>query len=350
MESRSTESATAESKDAALAELRACRTHLATEEATRSRLGYLQLAKNGPTATEADQVFAELAHAKFCNPRRIAVSWPAPTESVERRKQREQAAAARKAAATAAAADKVKAKGVWEPTQVGPHLGLIVDLQRGEFRAPEEKLVPLAKVARSLLGHAASNMRWLPARQLASFAGKAQFLYVAITPARFFSRDLHCVLATRQGWGGRVKMTNQLRRDLEWWTQVPAHHNGRSMYMHVETAYLHADSSSYGWELVLNNNNAYDARGFWYEDDRAHHITWKELRAVRHAVESFLPQPIAAVPEFVDLRDWYTISRDAYRRRFYGASPPPKFWSISPRESSATWSVSATLTEWLRQA
>eukprot|EP00873_Tetraselmis_striata_P015540 jgi/Tetstr1/435804/TSEL_024693.t1 len=28
--------------------------------------------------------------------------------------------------------------GVWEPTQVGPHLGLIVDLQRGEFRAPEE--------------------------------------------------------------------------------------------------------------------------------------------------------------------------------------------------------------------
>eukprot|EP00873_Tetraselmis_striata_P046068 jgi/Tetstr1/466332/TSEL_010863.t1 len=39
---------------------------------------------------------------------------------------------------------------------------------------------------------------------------------------------------------------------------------------------------------VLNNNSAYQARGFWYEDDRAHHITWKELRAVRHAVESFL--------------------------------------------------------------
>eukprot|EP00873_Tetraselmis_striata_P009550 jgi/Tetstr1/429814/TSEL_019681.t1 len=41
-------------------------------------------------------------------------------------------------------------KGVWEPTQVGPHLGLIVDLQRGEFRAPEEKLLALAKAARSL--------------------------------------------------------------------------------------------------------------------------------------------------------------------------------------------------------
>eukprot|EP00873_Tetraselmis_striata_P017362 jgi/Tetstr1/437626/TSEL_026293.t1 len=62
------------------------------------------------------------------------------------------------------------------------------------------------------------------------------------------------------------------------------------MYKHVETAHLHADSSSYGRGAVLNNNSAYQARGFWYEDDRAHHITWKELRAVRHAVESFLPQ------------------------------------------------------------
>eukprot|EP00873_Tetraselmis_striata_P036056 jgi/Tetstr1/456320/TSEL_004100.t1 len=181
-------------------------------------------------------------------------------------------------------------KGVWEPTQVGPHLGLIIDLKRGEFRAPEEKLIALAKAARSLLGRAASDKRWLPARQLASFAGKAQFLYLAVTPARFFLRELHCVLATRQGWGGRVKMTHQLRRDLEWWTQVPAQHNGRSMYKPVETAYLHADSSSYGWGAVLNNNSAYQARGFWYEDDRSHHITWKELRAVRHAVESFLPQ------------------------------------------------------------
>eukprot|EP00873_Tetraselmis_striata_P018053 jgi/Tetstr1/438317/TSEL_026884.t1 len=69
------ESTTEDGKAAALAELRACyRTHLATEEATRSRLGYLQLAKNGPTATEADRVFAELVHAKFCTPRRIAVS------------------------------------------------------------------------------------------------------------------------------------------------------------------------------------------------------------------------------------------------------------------------------------
>jgi hypothetical protein len=67
-------------------------------------------------------------------------------------------------------------------------------------------------------------------------------------------------------------------------------HNGRSIYKPIETAYLHADSSGYGWGAVLNDNLAYQARGFWYDDDRRQHITQKELQAVRLAIESFLPQ------------------------------------------------------------
>jgi hypothetical protein len=85
-------------------------------------------------------------------------------------------------------------------------------------------------------------------------------------------------------------MKHQLRRDLEWWRTVPDQHNDRSIYKPIETAYLHADSSGYGWGAVLNDNHAYQARGFWYDDDRKQHITWKELRAVRLAIESFLPQ------------------------------------------------------------
>jgi hypothetical protein len=69
-------------------------------------------------------------------------------------------------------------KGVLTPTQVGNHLGLMVDLNLGMFRAPSDKLRQLAHQASSLLGRAASNSRWLPARQVAAFAGKAQFLYL----------------------------------------------------------------------------------------------------------------------------------------------------------------------------
>ena len=50
---------------------------------------------------------------------------------------------------------------------------------------------------------------------------------------------------------------------------------------------MHCDSSQYGWGAVLNEQ--YEARGFWYERDRTMHITFKELKAVRLAVRTFLP-------------------------------------------------------------
>jgi hypothetical protein len=36
-------------------------------------------------------------------------------------------------------------KGMWEPTQVGDHLSLSIDLYNGEFRALHDKLEALSK-------------------------------------------------------------------------------------------------------------------------------------------------------------------------------------------------------------
>eukprot|EP00873_Tetraselmis_striata_P017016 jgi/Tetstr1/437280/TSEL_026009.t1 len=84
-------------------------------------------------------------------------------------------------------------------------------------------------------------------------------------------------------------MTRQLRRDLGWWVAVPNHSNGRSIYTPVaEAAYMHVDSSGYGWGAVLNETT--EARGFWYDGDRELHITYKELKAVRYAVITFLSE------------------------------------------------------------
>jgi hypothetical protein len=52
------------------------RTLTATEEAARTRLGFLRLTKGGQASTYADRVFAELAHESFCRPRPTAVSGP----------------------------------------------------------------------------------------------------------------------------------------------------------------------------------------------------------------------------------------------------------------------------------
>eukprot|EP00873_Tetraselmis_striata_P028836 jgi/Tetstr1/449100/TSEL_036312.t1 len=139
----------------------------------------------------------------------------------------------------------------------------------------------LARQAKQLLQRAARDVRWLPVRELQSLAGRAQYLFLAIPAARFYPRELHDVVGSK--WGGRVRMTHQ----LQWWTAVPTQANGRPIHRPMETAYMHCDSSGYGWGAVLNGR--LEARGFWGAADERQHITWKELKAVRLAVESFMP-------------------------------------------------------------
>ena len=179
-------------------------------------------------------------------------------------------------------------KGFPLPTQVGEHLGMVLDYELGEFRAPTVKLKGIASLAKSLLCKAAANKRWVSVKALASLARKAQFLHMAIPVARFFLRELHDVVASAKTWSGTIRLTCQLKRDLQWWTSVPSEHNGSPIWKPVENAYLHCDSSSFGWGAVLNDR--VEARGFWTNPDLGEHITFKELKAVRCAIQSFLPE------------------------------------------------------------
>jgi hypothetical protein len=83
-------------------------------------------------------------------------------------------------------------------------------------------------------------------------------MFLAIPGARVFLRELHSVLGDK--WGGRVRITPHLRRNMHWWTHVPNHANGKSIHRPVKTAYIHCDNLGYGWGLVLNGK--LEARGF----------------------------------------------------------------------------------------
>eukprot|EP00873_Tetraselmis_striata_P033015 jgi/Tetstr1/453279/TSEL_003961.t1 len=89
------------------------------------------------------------------------------------------------------------AKGLWEPVQYGQHLGVDIDTASGYFYAPVDKLQRLARQAKQLMQRAARDARWLPVRELQSFVGRAQYLFLAIPGARFYLRELHDVVGSK---------------------------------------------------------------------------------------------------------------------------------------------------------
>ena len=50
-------------------------------------------------------------------------------------------------------------RGYFLPTQVGEHLGMVLDYVLGEYRAPTAKLKSIASLAKSLLYKVAANKR-----------------------------------------------------------------------------------------------------------------------------------------------------------------------------------------------
>ncbi len=69
---------------------------------------------------------------------------------------------------------------------------------------------------------------------------------------------------------------------------MPSKHNGAPIWKPVKTSYIQCDSSSFGWGAVMND--CAEARGFWSTPNTEKHITYKELKAVRCAIQSFMPE------------------------------------------------------------
>lgn len=51
-------------------------------------------------------------------------------------------------------------KGFHVHVQIADHLGLTIDLEKGEFRATESKLRSIAVLEKTLLFQASANLRW----------------------------------------------------------------------------------------------------------------------------------------------------------------------------------------------
>jgi hypothetical protein len=179
-------------------------------------------------------------------------------------------------------------KCTWTPTQVLPHLGVILDTRRELVIAPPAKVAAIRTAASDLL---AQGRRPIPARILARFCGRGQALSLPIPSARFFLRSLYSDLATRTSWKGTLRLGRQSRADLQFWAHLGPQNTTCVLWQPTASSTVHSDASLYGWgaSLVLPAQGPTPvlARGFWTLTQRTSHINVLELLAVEQALRSF---------------------------------------------------------------
>ncbi len=183
-------------------------------------------------------------------------------------------------------------KSRWEPTQRLTHLGLEIDSKQGVLRVPEDRLRELKAFAKFVQHEAGRNKRWLPARTIAKFAGKAISVMMAVGPARFFLRSMFQDLKGKSSWNARIKLSHQSLRDLGWWKQLPAKWNGKSFLTPRFTYSLTVDASKLGWAGILRGPNVLHgrgllARGHWSAEQRSLPISALEFLGLYHSLVSF---------------------------------------------------------------
>ena len=184
-------------------------------------------------------------------------------------------------------------KGVFNPCRRLEHLGMVIDSEAGIFGATPAKASRLRAEAKALRLRSAEHARWVSKKQLAKFAGLAQFLAPCIQFTNFRLRAIYdCLNDGRDSYTGRVRLDNRALLDLQWWGAMRDQEMQAAIWPPELTAVLHTDASPWGWGATLEVSGEparvlKTARGFWNSSERLLHITLLELRAVALALETF---------------------------------------------------------------
>jgi len=98
-------------------------------------------------------------------------------------------------------------------------------------------------------------------------------------------RALHDASASISGWGGKVRLSRQVLRDLRWWVDLATTATERLIKRAPTTRTLHTDASTTGWGGVLDSDA--EVLGFWGRTHPSGDMSILELRAITEVVCSF---------------------------------------------------------------
>ena len=173
-------------------------------------------------------------------------------------------------------------KSIVHPSQTLPHLGFILDLQRGRLLVPPEKL----KMVRKELGKIVTKDT-MTVRKMSAILGQIRSFLTALPFLRAFTDHLVLFIknSTNWGWDHQVQIPLDLKIQLKNLTIMFQKWEGRPFLTTRLHRKMAADSSDWAWGGI-DLTSGHCLQEFW-RSQAGLHINVKEVLAAIHTVKSF---------------------------------------------------------------
>ena len=165
------------------------------------------------------------------------------------------------------------------------YLGVLVDTSGSPtFRPAPETRVDLRRLSRSV-----RKDQVVQARRLAGLLGLANFFARSVPSATLFVRRLQHLLRRKRRWSDLLPLTDAEVEDLVELERLVRNPVSPPLRRPPPGLQLVTDASEFGWGAWLTDGGP-PAAGQWSQEDAQHSSNWRELQAVRQAVQSFAPR------------------------------------------------------------
>ena len=174
-------------------------------------------------------------------------------------------------------------KSVLQPCQTIQFLGMEINSIDMTVTLPQEKKDQIVKQGQDLLRKSSVSPR-----ELTQLIGRLASTAIAVLPAalqyRAMQRQQILELSVAGNYSSEIKLSDEVKAELQWWVQNLHLNNGRSVISYPPQLLIASDASLEGWGAFCQGHKT---GGQWTLPEKKDHINILELRAAKYAILTF---------------------------------------------------------------
>lgn len=172
-------------------------------------------------------------------------------------------------------------KSQLDPNNLCIFLGFVFNSKNMTLSLPLEKSQRISKLITELLMVGVCSVRHF-ARIIGSLVAACPAIKYGWLYLKSLEREKYKAIKNGKSYNHDIRLTDQIRSDLEWWLRELIHTVPISKRNYNLTIF--SDASTRGWGGFCNNIKIH---GFWTKSELKNHINWLEMMAAFNSLRSF---------------------------------------------------------------